>query len=67
MPDELHRNRKVRAAQKGDEPRHNLLAEEGQTADRPTLAELMGRLAADEPVEVDEPPEVTIHRLREAG
>ena len=51
----------------GDEPPDFLLAEVKEIGDRPTLAELMDRLAVEEPVEVDEPPEVTIRRLREAG
>jgi hypothetical protein len=44
-----------------------LLAEVEQVADKPTLAELMDRLAAQEPVVLDEPPEVTIRRFRDAG
>jgi hypothetical protein len=42
-----------------------LLAEVQEIADRPTIAELMERLAVEEPVDVDEAPEVTIRRLRE--
>jgi hypothetical protein len=38
-----------------------------QIADRPTLAELMEQLASEEPLDLDEPPEVTIRRVREAG
>jgi hypothetical protein len=34
---------------------------------RPTLSELIERLAAYEPVEVDEPPAMTIRRLRDSG
>jgi antitoxin FitA len=67
VPDELHRKLKVRAAERGTTLSDYLLAEVEEIADRPTLAELMERLAAEEPVEVDEPPEMTIRRLREAG
>lgn len=67
VPDELHRRLKVRAAERGTSLSEFLLAEVEEIADRPTLAELMERLATDEPVELDEPPEVTIRRIREAG
>jgi antitoxin FitA len=67
VPDELHRKLKVRAAEKQTSLSDYLLAEVEEIAERPTLEELMGRLAAEEPVDVDEPPEVTIRRLREAG
>jgi antitoxin FitA len=66
VPDDLHRKLKVRAAERGTSLSEFLLAEVEEIADRPTLAELMERLAADEPVDVDEPPEVTIRRNREA-
>jgi antitoxin FitA len=66
VPDELHRKLKVRAAERGTSLSEYLLAEVEEIADRPTVAELMERLAAEEAVEVDEPPEVTIRRLREA-
>src|SRR5919106_4525538 len=64
VPDELHRRLKVRAAERGTSLSEFLLAEVEEIADRPTLAELMERLATDEPVELDEPPEVTIRRIR---
>jgi antitoxin FitA len=67
VPDELHRKLKVRAAERGTSLSEFLLAEVEEIADRPTLAELVERLAAEETVDVDEPPEVTIRRLREAG
>jgi antitoxin FitA len=67
VPDELHRKLKVRAAERGTSLSEFLLAEVEEIADRPTLSELMERLATDEPVELDEPPEVTIRRIREAG
>jgi plasmid stability protein len=67
VPDELHRKLKVRAAERGTTLSDYLLAEVEEIADRPTLSELMERLATDEPVELDEPPEVTIRRIRDAG
>ena len=67
VPDELHRKLKVRAAERGTTLSELLLAEVEEIADRPTLAELMERLAAEDPVDVDEPPEATIRRHRETG
>jgi plasmid stability protein len=66
VPDELHRKLKVRAAQMGMTLSDYLLSEIEQIAEKPTLRELMERLAHDEPVELDEPPEVTIRRFRDA-
>jgi antitoxin FitA len=43
-----------------------LLAEIEQVATKPTLGELMDRLAREEPVELDEPPAVIIRRHRDA-
>jgi antitoxin FitA len=66
VPDELHRKLKVRAAERGMTLSDYLLAEVDQIADKPTLAELMDRLSKEPRVEVDEPPEVTIRRFRDA-
>lgn len=66
VPDELHRTLKVRAAQSGMTLSDYLLSEIEQIAARPTLAEMMQRLRSREPVELDEPPDVTIRRLRDA-
>lgn len=66
VPDELHRTLKVRAAKAGMTLSDYLLSEIEQIAARPTLAEMMERLRRREPVELDEPPEVTIRRLRDA-
>lgn len=66
VPDELHRKLKVRAAQEGMTLSDYLLSEVEQIAEKPTLRELMEKLSHDEPVEVDEPPEVTIRRMRDA-
>lgn len=67
VPDELHRKLKVRAAERGMSLSDYLLGEVEQVADKPTLAELMESLAGEEPVVLEEPPEVTIRRLRDAG
>ena len=66
VPDELHRRLKARAAHEGMTLSDYLLSEIEQVAEKPTLRELMERLAQDEPVELDEPPDVTIRRLRDA-
>ena len=66
VPDELHRTLKVRAAKAGMTLSDYLLSEIEQIAARPTLAEMMERLRSREPVELDEPPDVTIRRLRDA-
>ena len=66
VPDELHRTLKVRAAQMGMTLSDYLLSEIERVAKRPTLAEMMERLRQREPVELDEPPAVTIRRLRDA-
>jgi antitoxin FitA len=63
--DELHRMLKVRAAKAGMTLSDYLLSEIEQIAQKPTLRELMDRLAHEEPVELSEPPEVTIRRLRD--
>jgi antitoxin FitA len=66
VPDELHRTLKVRAAQAGMTLSDYLLSEIERIAERPTLAEMMERLRRREPVELDETPDVTIRRLRDA-
>ena len=66
VPDELHRTLKVRAAQAGMTLSDYLLSEIEQIAARPTLVEMMERLRQREPVELDEPPDVTIRRIRDA-
>jgi plasmid stability protein len=66
VPDELHRTLKVRAAKAGMTLSDYLLSEIEQIAERPTLTEMMERLRRREPVELDEPPDATIRRLRDA-
>jgi len=66
VPDDLHRTLKVRAAEAGMTLSDYLLSEIERVAERPTLAEMMERLRQREPVELDEPPDVTIRRFRDA-
>ena len=66
VPDELHRTLKVRAASLGMTLSDYLLSEIEQVAERPTMKEWLERVAKLGPVEVDEPPEVTIRRARDA-
>jgi plasmid stability protein len=66
VPDDLHRKLKVQAAQAGMTLSDYLLSEIEQVAEKPTLSEMMERLRSREPVELDEPPEVTIRRMRDA-
>ena len=66
VPDELHRTLKVSAAQMGMTLSDYLLSEIDQVAAKPTMKEWLERVAKLEPVEVDEPPEVTIRRMRDA-
>ena len=66
VPDDLHRTLKVRAAKAGMTLSDYLLSEIEQAAAKPTLAEMMERLRQREPVELDEPPDVTIRRFRDA-
>jgi plasmid stability protein len=66
VPDELHRTLKAKAARLGMTLSDYLLSEIEQVAEKPTLGEMMERLRNREPVELDEPPEVTIRRIRDA-
>lgn len=67
VPDELHRTLKVRAAKAGMTLSDYLLSEIEQIAGKPTLRERLEQVSRDEPVELDELPEVTIRRMRDAG
>ncbi len=67
VPDDLHRTLKIRAAQTGMSLSDYLLAEIERVAEKPTLSELMDRLAQVEPVEVSESPEEIIRRHRDAS
>ena len=66
VPDDLHRTLKVRAAQAGMTLSNYLLSEIEQVANKPTMEEWLERVSRDEPVEVDESPEVIIRRIRDA-
>ncbi len=66
VPDDLHRTLKVRAAKAGMTLSDYLLSEIEQVASKPTMKEWLERVAKLEPTEVDEPPEVTIRRIRDA-
>jgi plasmid stability protein len=66
VPDDLHRKLKVRAASLGMTLSDYLLSEIEQIAEKPTMKEWLERVAELEAVEVDEPPEVTIRRMRDA-
>ena len=63
VPDELHRTLKGRAAQLGMTLSDYLLLEIEQAPPKPTMKEWLERAAKLEPVEADEPPEVTIRRV----
>lgn len=66
VPDDLHRKLKVRAAQMGMTLSDYLLSEVEKVAEKPTMKEWLDQVRRDEPVELDEPPEVTIRRMRDA-
>lgn len=66
VPDELHRTLKARAAKSGMTLSDYLLSEIEQVAKKPTMKEWLERVANREPVKLDEPPEVTIRRFRDA-
>jgi plasmid stability protein len=66
VPDELHRTLKARASSLGMTLSDYLLSEIEQVAAKPTMKEWLERVANLEPVEVDEPPEVVIRRMRDA-
>lgn len=66
VPEDLHRKLKVRAAESGMTLSDYLLEEARQAAERPTLQEMLTRLAESEPVRLEEDPAVTIRRHRDA-
>lgn len=66
VPDDLHRKLEVRAAQAGMTLSDYLLSGIEQVAEKPTLSEMMERLRSREPVELDEPPEAAVRRIRDA-
>jgi plasmid stability protein len=66
VPDDLHRKLKVRAAQMGMTLSDYLLSEVQKVAEKPTMKEWLEKVSRDEPVELDEPPEAIIRRVRDA-
>lgn len=66
VPDDLHRRLKERAAKAGMSLSEYLLSEMEQVADKPSMKEWLEQVGSREPVELDEPPEVTIRRMRDA-
>jgi antitoxin FitA len=66
VPDDLHRTLKVRAAKAGMTLSGYLLSEIEQVAKKPTLHEWLEKVSRDDPVKLDEPPEVVIRRMRDA-
>ena len=66
VPDDLHRKLKVRAAQEGMTLSDYLLSEIESVAKKPTVREWLEAVSRDEPVEVEEPPEEIIRRMRDA-
>lgn len=67
VPVEVHRTLKARAAASGQSLSEHLRSLLTAAAKQPTPEELMERIAAREAVELDEPSEVTIRRLRDLG
>jgi antitoxin FitA len=66
VPDELHRTLKIRAAKAGMTLSDYLLSEIEQVAEEPTISEWLERVRSREPVELDERPDVTTRRFRDA-
>ena len=66
VPDDLHRTLKERAAREGMTLSDYLLSEVERVAKKPTMKEWLEKVSRDEPVEVDEPPQEIIRRLRDA-
>jgi len=65
VPDDLHRTLKVRAAKAGMTLSDYLLSEIEKAAEEPTMSEWLERVRSREPVELDEPPDVTTRRFRD--
>jgi len=66
VPDEVHKKLKSRAAASGQSLTEYLREMLVKSADRPTPEELTARIRARGPLELDEPSEVTIRRMRDA-
>ncbi len=66
VPDRVHRTLKVRAAQEGLSLSDYILRRLEQLADRPTMKELLERIAALEPVTLTESAAGAVRAEREA-
>jgi plasmid stability protein len=66
VPEDLHRTLKARAARMGMSLSDYLLSEVEHIAERPTVRELMERLATRDPVRVNESSAEIIRRHRDA-
>jgi hypothetical protein len=66
VPDEWHRTLKVRAAKAIMTLSDYLLSEIKKAVEEPTMCEWLKRVRSREPVELDEPPDVTTRRFRDA-
>ncbi|MYA20231.1 MAG: hypothetical protein F4Z25_08230 [Chloroflexi bacterium] len=65
VPDELHREAKVRAARAGMTLSGYLLRELERTLAEPTMEELLARIAAWEPPELSESPAEAVRAIRD--
>lgn len=66
VPEPIHRELKTRAAATGMTLSDYLLREVKEYATRPTLREMMDRLAKLPPVQLDEEPVDVIRRMRDS-
>lgn len=66
VPEDVHRKLKARAAASGQSLTEYLRGMLVRSADRPTPEEVTARIEARGPMELEEPSEVTIRRLRDA-
>ncbi|MGD0361899.1 MAG: hypothetical protein ABSC93_13585 [Bryobacteraceae bacterium] len=65
VPDDLHRKVKARAAMEGLSLSDYLIREIRQLAEKPTMSEMMERLARLTPVRVKTPPAEMVRALRD--
>lgn len=66
VPEDVHRKLKSRAAASGQSLTEYLRGILVASTSRPTPEELSARIEARGPIELDEPSEVTIRRMRDA-
>jgi plasmid stability protein len=65
VPDDLHRKLKARAAMEGLSLSDYLIREVRQIAEKPTMSEMMERLARLTPVHLKTPPAEMVRALRD--